>query len=145
MGQYYLIVNIDKKQFIHPHKFGDGLKLLEFGANGDGTMTGLAILLADGNNRGGGDLRSDNQVIGSWAGDRIVITGDYADKGQFVADETTNLYAYAHEHFTDISEYVITAMCDNEGLKETLKDGSLDKTWRPDVVCAISQNGGKIK
>ena len=26
MGQYYLIVNLDKKQFQHPHKRGDGFK-----------------------------------------------------------------------------------------------------------------------
>ncbi len=76
MGQYYKIVNLDKRQYLHPHKFGDGLKLLEFGAGGSGTMCGLAILLADGNGRGGGDLRSNASVIGSWAGDRIVIAGD---------------------------------------------------------------------
>ena len=30
MGQYYKIVNLDKKQFLYPHKFGDGMKLREF-------------------------------------------------------------------------------------------------------------------
>ena len=134
MGQYYLIVNLDKKQFIHPHKFGDGLKLLEFGASGEGTMTGLAILLADGNNRGGGDLRSDDKIIGSWAGDRIVITGDYADKGRFIGNETMTLNDYAHEFFTDVSEGVITAMCDNDGLKEALQKNLFAKELRPDVV-----------
>ena len=84
MGQYYYIVNCDKKQYLHPHKFGDGLKLLEFGCSSDGTMTGLAVLLADGNGRGGGDLHSKNPIIGSWAGDRIVIAGDYADPGKFI-------------------------------------------------------------
>jgi hypothetical protein len=39
MGQYYLIVNLDKKQFLHPHKCGDGLKLLEFGTSANGTLT----------------------------------------------------------------------------------------------------------
>ena len=46
MGQYYIIVNLDKKQFIHPHKFGDGIKLLEFADSTPGTMTALAVLLA---------------------------------------------------------------------------------------------------
>jgi hypothetical protein len=27
-----------------------------------------------------GDLRSNHPIIGSWAGDRIAIIGDYADK-----------------------------------------------------------------
>ena len=64
MGQYYSIVNIDKKEFICPHKFGDGIKLKEFGCSGCGAMTGLAILLADGNGRGGGSVCSDNPIIG---------------------------------------------------------------------------------
>lgn len=54
MGQYYYVVNVTKRQFLHPHKFGDGLKLMEFGASGGGTMLGLAVLLADGNGRGEG-------------------------------------------------------------------------------------------
>jgi hypothetical protein len=83
MGQYYLIVNLDKKEYLRPHAFGDGAKLLEFGASANGAMTGLSILLADGNGRGGGDLHSKNPIIGSWAGDRIVITGDYADPNLF--------------------------------------------------------------
>jgi len=84
MGQCYIIVNLDKKQYINPRKFGDGVKLIEFADSTPGTMTALAVLLADGNGRGGGDLRSDNPIIGSWAGDRIVIAGDYADPGKFV-------------------------------------------------------------
>ena len=141
MGQYYLIINLDKKQFIHPHKFGDGLKLLEFGASGEGTMTGLAILLADGNNRGGGDLRSNDPIIGSWAGDRIVIAGDYADKKRFIGDETANLHEYASDYFTDVSKDVITAMCDNEELRGALQEAPVGKELRPEVVF----QGGKIK
>jgi len=117
MGQYYVIVNLDKKEYIHPHKFGDGLKLLEFGTSSCGTMTGLTILLADGNGQGGGDLQSDHTIIGSWAGDRIVVSGDYADEGKFTNDPTINLYGFAKEHFEDISEAVITAMRDDEHLK----------------------------
>jgi hypothetical protein len=125
MGQYYMIMNLDKKEYIDPHAFGDGLKLLEFGSSGDGAMCGLAILLADGNNRGGGDLHSDDPVIGSWAGDRIVIGGDYADDGKFLdgfeheSDET--LYSYADVHFTDISKKVIAAMKQDGYLKSSLK------------------------
>jgi len=98
MGQYYLIVNIDKGQYLHPHKFGDGLKLTEFGNSAEGTLTGLAILLADGNGRGGGDLRSDDPIVGSWAGDRIVIAGDYADPDKFIPAELEDeLFAKALE------------------------------------------------
>lgn len=84
MGQYYIAVNLDKKQYLHPHRFDDGMKLAEFSMTDGRTMTALALLLADGNGRGGGDVRPEHELIGSWAGDRIVIAGDYADKGKFV-------------------------------------------------------------
>lgn len=84
MGQYYLLVNLTKRQYVQPNYLGDGSKLMEFGSSSPGTMTALAVLLADGNGRGGGDLASSNPVVGSWAGDQIVVTGDYADDGKFV-------------------------------------------------------------
>lgn len=120
MGQYYKIVNLDKKQFLHPHAFGDGLKLLEFGSSGSGTMCGLAILLAHGNNRGGGDLRSENPIVGSWAGDRIVITGDYADEGDFIRSKKVNLYEEADNKFEDISWKVLQAMADDSYIRDSL-------------------------
>src|SRR5437763_1139325 len=113
MGQYYLIVNIDKKQYLHPHRCGDGLQLLEFGCSAGGTLTALAILLADGNNRGGGDLRSDHAIIGTWAGDRIVIAGDYADEGKFTGDPQRNLYRVADDEYEDISRQALRAMADD--------------------------------
>ena len=105
MGQYHYVANYDKKEFLHPHAFGDGLKLMEFGASAGGTLQGLAILLAASNGpsgRGGGDLHpwtgglgyegrevpglSDEDaaiymqhIVGRWAGDRIAIIGDYCE------------------------------------------------------------------
>lgn len=79
MGQYHLPCNLDKREYLHPHELGDGLKLMEFGCSGDGTMTALALLLAASNGRGGGDFRGDDpkSLVGSWAGNRIAIIGDY--------------------------------------------------------------------
>lgn len=152
MGQYYYIVNADKGEYLHPHKFGDGLKLMEFGNSRAGVLLGLAVLLADGNNRGGGDLRSDDPVIGSWAGDRIVVAGDYADGGNFtdgydetelqeIANESftegyrdaerVNLYHLAGERFDDISDDVIRAIVDGEGEWHPLADIDLESDgWR---------------
>jgi hypothetical protein len=149
MGQYYLIVNAKKRQYLHPHKFQDGLKLMEFGASGSGTMMALAALLADGNGRGSGDLRSESPLIGSWAGDPIVITGDYADAGKHVSAEEVaayratiakdkdvigwlankrskpeevvpNLYLLASECYEDISDKVILALCDDAWERKAL-------------------------
>lgn len=136
MGQYYKVVNLDKKEYLHPHKFKDGLKLLEFGCSGSGTMTGLAVLLSDGNGRGSGDLHSEKPIIGSWAGDRIVITGDYADprftaesdestckeSADISADTRPNLYTVASTLYRDVSDEVIAAMSDDPYVKRDLKE-----------------------
>ena len=113
MGQYYKIVNIKKKQYITPHTFGDGSKLMEFSMSANGVLAGLAILLADGNGRGGGDLHSENDIVGSWSGDNIVIAGDYADDGKFVKDADKNLYHIASIEGEDISIKVLEALFDD--------------------------------
>ena len=121
MGQYYKIVNIKKKQYITPHTFGDGAKLMEFSMSKNGVLSALAVLLADGNGRGGGDLGSDNPIVGSWAGDNIVIAGDYADTGKFVKDPTHTLYTVASEEGEDISLKVLDALCDDRWFFEEFR------------------------
>jgi hypothetical protein len=113
MGQYYKIVNIKKKQYIRPSTFGDGAKLMEFSMSANGVLAGLAILLADGNGRGGGDLNSNNPIVGSWVGDNIVIAGDYADNGKFVKDGDRNLFHVAGDEGEDISLKVLDALFDD--------------------------------
>lgn len=155
MGQYYRIVNPKKRQYLHAHKFGDCLGLLEFGSSGSGTMLGLAVLLASSNGRGGGDLNSDNPIIGSWAGDPIVIAGDYADEGEHVPpkdiekfrqhmnadpayvdhlrrrgiDPNTvvpTLYDVADALYEDISDKVILALCDGPYERKALVERGVE-------------------
>jgi len=143
MGQYYYVVNLDKREYLYPHKFGDGLKLCEFGASGCGTMLGLAVLLSNGNGGGGGDIDSDDEIIGSWAGDRIVLAGDYGDCGRFIPNdvsletlrriarksfsegyqqpERVNLHHLAQVEWTDISDRVLAALKQDEYLAENLR------------------------
>jgi len=129
MGQYYKIVNVKKKQYITPYTFGDGSKLMEFGMSANGVLAGLAILLADGNGRGGGDLHSENPIIGSWAGDNIVITGDYADKGRFVKTTNQNLYEVCQAEGEDISIKVLDALCDDGMFFENFRKNI--RPWAP--------------
>ena len=125
MGQYYLICNLDKKEYLHPHRFGAGLKAREWGF---GVIPqALSILLIDGDGRGGGDYNLP-ALCGRWAGDRIVISGDYGDKGKFTdriipsieylkkitedkekpnSVEDVNIWDFALEDFHDISKIVI--------------------------------------
>jgi hypothetical protein len=65
MGQYWIPVNLDKKEFIDPHKLATGLKLWEQVANFPGTPCALLILTAAYyEKRGGGDLDLDENWHG---------------------------------------------------------------------------------
>lgn len=83
MGQYHKVVNLDKQEYLNPHQFGDGLKLMEFGSSAQGTLSALAGMIA-----------FDAQQQGPWAGCRLTVTGDYGDEGRFVPPEFAehNLY-----------------------------------------------------
>lgn len=120
MGQYYKIVNVKKRQYLNPLMFNDGMKLMEFGMSARGTLTALAVLLADGNGRGGGDLNSANPIVGSWAGDPIVIAGDYADDGKFLPDDKqdTTLYSVVDVEGKDISPLVLDALMEDRWFRE---------------------------
>jgi hypothetical protein len=120
MGQYYKVVNTTKGEFLNPHAFGSGLKLMEFTSDGMSVMQGLGVLLADGNGRGGGDLNSDSPLIGSWAGDKVIIAGDYADEGKFLPKKNSKetLYNYAEVNYVDISNDVIRVLCKDNWWKE---------------------------
>jgi hypothetical protein len=85
MGQYYYAANVDNFEYLKPHDFGDGAKLLEFGMSG----AGMAMALA-------GLLTYNKELRGPWAGARVVVTGDYADEGRFVppALSALNLYSF---------------------------------------------------
>lgn len=83
MGQYYYTVAPKKKEYLHPHKLGDGLKLMEFGGSGLGTMFALGLLISE-REVFGKDAERIPELFGSWAGSRIVIAGDYADEGKFL-------------------------------------------------------------
>ena len=116
MGQYYKIVNLDKKEFIHPHKLGDGLKLLEFGCSKNGTMTVLAILLVNSNGRGGGDIESDSKMVGRWAGDRIVVAGEYGKEGDVAFDAYQRCGRGENDEppeFRDVSYEALLAVLDD--------------------------------
>lgn len=111
MGQYWIPVNLDKKEFIDPHKLGCGLKLVEQLNNHPGTGAALLILCAAmPERRGGGDLE-EHQVIGRWAGDRIALIGDYAERGDFKKargnDSPDRIYNLCiGGAYTDVSEAV---------------------------------------
>ena len=117
MGQDFTIYNLDKEQLIAPARFNDGQRLREFGSSSCGVLLALAALLADGNEHGG--IHSSHEMIGTWAGDRIAIIGDYADISGYQEDLAS---------FTDISEHILMALCEDETFRIRLLD---DREVRP--------------
>lgn len=86
MGQYWKPVNLDKKEYLEPHKFACGLKLVEQLGGLAGTGDALVLLCAAQREvRGGGDFNVQpndevvKRVVGRWAGDRIAFIGDYSE------------------------------------------------------------------
>ena len=51
MGQYFMIINLDKKEYIDPHKLASGLKFWEILASQSATRA-LAFLLRQSNEGG---------------------------------------------------------------------------------------------
>lgn len=84
MGQYHKVYNLDKEEYFR----ADFLKLLEQ-ISTRGSTTALFMLVVNSNGRGGGDF-DDHEFIGRWAGDRIVVQGDYAEPGDpgFIPDRS---------------------------------------------------------
>lgn len=93
MGQYHYLVNLDKREFVHPHEVGNGLKLWE---QTTGNLPAVLIaLLAVSSGRGGGDFNESHNydphanpdgIVGRWGGDRIAIVGDYVEASDLPAE-----------------------------------------------------------
>lgn len=159
MGQYHIPVNLDKKEYILPHKLGSGLKLWEQLANHPSTSGALIVLLAASNGRGGGDFDETENwhgperqfpqhnaspgpmpenyeevasaMIGRWAGDRIAIIGDYAERGDLPDEfEAETIYDRCGDggDYVDISDWVARVL-EHELHIQFVGDGWKDVVW----------------
>lgn len=106
MGQYFIAVNTDRREWIHPHRFGDGLKFWEFTNSSGGFLSALGLLL-----RKTDDPVPQNDIIGSWAGCKIQIIGDY---------DSSKLYEKAYDEYKDVSFDVFRELCKDDTCKATL-------------------------
>ncbi len=69
MGQYYLVANITKREYIHPHRLGAPAKLVEICSNIKVAGVLLAALAIP-------DSEDDHPFVGRWAGDQVIVVGD---------------------------------------------------------------------
>jgi len=128
MGQYYIGVNTKRRERIHPHAFGDGLKLREFCGSSHGFLMGLAMLLR--NDDFTDYLKGENldsitaeacrvrvgpstTYAGRWAGDPIEVVGDYSKDG---------LYGIAMDEYEDISMRVVEHMAEDSRTKDLMHE-----------------------
>lgn len=89
MGQYFMAVDLDKKEYVCPWCVGGVAKLLEWAASTQGAIFTLLLRKSDeggggdyyGYRRGcdeGGPIRCPvNPIVGRWAADRVALVGDY--------------------------------------------------------------------
>lgn len=106
MGQYFKIVNVDKKLYISPWDLDNGAKLMEWTYHGNAMTVSLMNLMAN-----------------EWNGDRVYVVGDYAEadnpeescyKAIKALEEefglrngdVKSIYEYADANFSNISPLV---------------------------------------
>ncbi|TXH15398.1 MAG: hypothetical protein E6R03_07265 [Hyphomicrobiaceae bacterium] len=141
MGQYHKVFNLTKREFLNPHKLGNGLKLLEWGGPG-GVPDALVVLLACSSGRGGGDYQSDSEMVGRWAGDQIAVIGDYSEDGDIQGVDTKEIYSTAGEEggFRDITDELIPIL-EREFELVYVGDGWCDRKSMEDIEGYAGSHG----
>lgn len=110
MGQYHILVNLDAKEKVEPYGLGLGLKQWEHLGEFNGTLAdAMYLLVMSSPASGGGDLPA-TEISGRWAGDRVVILGDYTQNGSIRGvDKAEELYREADNNYEDITHLVSQA------------------------------------
>jgi len=131
------IVNIDKHEYLNPFNLGaDGDDIRAFSSGEEGFVSSaLMMLLTTANDLSDGDFLSDSSVVGSWAGDRIVITSEEMEPNKFMGDldvrdidavkalgtfDMVNLHIFADQMFAEISVPVITQLIKDDCVRRKM-------------------------
>ena len=104
MGQYFIAVNYTKREWLHPHRFGDGLKFKEFCGSSHGMLAGLAHLMLE--------------PGGRWAGDMVAIVGD---------EDNPEAYEAAMDSYKDVSFEIMREMAKDAYARPTMDEKT---KWR---------------
>jgi|SRR6185437_1369621 len=115
MGQYFVIVNVDKQELLDLSYFGHGSKLGDLVRGGlTGALTGLTYLLALSGSIGGVELHEQDPMFGRWAGDRVAVVGEYFQGvvGDIHWESETTYYRVSgwQDGWVDISEHVLRSI-----------------------------------
>ena len=142
MGQYFRIVNLIKKQYIDLDRLGEGIKFSALGSGLNGIILGRLLASpgqwdAPGILKRYGDPDKDDVYVGLWAGDRIVIPGDYDKPRNYSlsssADQTEdNLYF----HVTDNPEY--------ENITDKVIEWLAKEEWTAEMLAKNAANDQEL-
>lgn len=111
MGQYHLLVNIDKREYVDTSSLALGSKQWEHTGDYRYPLVGsladaMYILTMTSPGRGGGDLPT-TEISGRWAGDRVMVVGDYTEDEDLPAEFlASQLYNTAQESYEEIGGLV---------------------------------------
>jgi len=74
-NKYRYVINMDTKEFVDTKKIPlSDVYTDEKGKEWPYTIHPLPILTCEGNGRGGGDLRKESDLVGSWARNRVTVS-----------------------------------------------------------------------
>lgn len=138
MGQYHILVNLTKKQFVSPGGLGRGAKQVE---HIDRMGEAMYFLTCVPVRRGGGDvIQGDHNLvfIGSWMGDRVAVVGDYS-----VDEDLPNYPGFGKIYKECMAQ--INPMYDCYGMRQKSKDPN--NCWRDitaDLVIELRYSVGKV-
>lgn len=108
MGQYHRLMNLDKKELVDPYYLGLGSKQYEHTGCEASLSDAMYLLTMLSPERGGGDWPK-TPASGRWAGDRVVIVGDYTENADLPSYDDACLL-YGSPTFVDISHIVATSL-----------------------------------
>lgn len=128
MGQYHKLVNLDKREVVEPHGLGLGAKQYEQTACEASLSDAMYLLVMTSPASGSGDWPL-TALSGRWAGDRVVVLGDYTEDGSLPAFENAGSLYKNSENWSDITTQVRDAFSEIFRVKYSEKDYGNFKMW----------------
>ena len=118
MGQYFVVVNHAKKQFLEPFNLRSSAKFPSLLGAHEMTRA-ISWLICTSPNPTWLALKNKNsrtkRLIGAWCGDPVEIVGDYSEE---------ELYFLVRERYVDISHEVVATLfdCDSSYLDAAIEE-----------------------
>jgi hypothetical protein len=110
MGQYHKLVNLDRKEQVQPYNLGLGAKQYEQTGENGSLSDALYLLVMTSPARGGGDWENFPELSGRWAGDRVIVLGDYTEDEDLPGYQNASKLYHESEDWKDISDAVAIAL-----------------------------------